>query len=303
MRESPALKMMSCSGDRGADLATATTSCRNCRTSACPPSRSTTLLDGCDVRSSSPRTRARPGAAIVALAPLVVDFRGVTRGTTAEPRPSLSVVPSDRAPGLMLGEGVDLPGDVELGAHVVVHAGTEVGAGARLLDHCVVGKPLALGAHSRAAREPAGPTLVGAGAVRARARWCWPAPPSGSRQRGGGSGARARARGDRRRERGGTRLGRGQRCTHRRPGTNSDERVCDRPFRDRGRCVRRSGGRYHQRSEGRPPRAGGGAARSHAPPRVPDRRRRRAASRCGGRRRPSWPPARWSPATCPRGRW
>ena len=79
----------------------------------------------------------------------------------------------------MLGEGVDLPGDVELGAHVVVHAGTEVGAGARLLDHCVVGKPLALGAHSRADPRAGRPDPRGRGRCGGlRARWCWPAPVS-----------------------------------------------------------------------------------------------------------------------------
>ena len=43
-----------------------------------------------------------------------------------QPRASLTVSlrPSDRAPGLLLGDGVELPDDVELGANVVVHAGT-----------------------------------------------------------------------------------------------------------------------------------------------------------------------------------
>jgi acetyltransferase-like isoleucine patch superfamily enzyme len=73
--------------------------------------------------------------------------------------------PSDRAPGLLLGEGVDLPDDAEVGAYVVVHAGTVLGAGCRLQDHAVVGKPLALGARSTASREAPPPARIGARAT------------------------------------------------------------------------------------------------------------------------------------------
>lgn len=73
--------------------------------------------------------------------------------------------PSDRAPGLMLGEGVDVPEDAEVGAYVVVHAGTLLGAGCRLQDHAVVGKPLALGARSTASRDAPPPARIGAGAT------------------------------------------------------------------------------------------------------------------------------------------
>ena len=72
---------------------------------------------------------------------------------------------SDRAPGLLLGAGVELPDDVELGGHVVIHAGTVVGAGARIQDGAVVGKPLALGPRSTAPRADPGPARVGAGAT------------------------------------------------------------------------------------------------------------------------------------------
>jgi UDP-2-acetamido-3-amino-2,3-dideoxy-glucuronate N-acetyltransferase len=71
--------------------------------------------------------------------------------------------PSDRAPGLLLGEGVELPDDVELGGHVVIHAGTVVGSGARFQDGAIVGKPVALGPRSRAPREPPPPAVVGEG--------------------------------------------------------------------------------------------------------------------------------------------
>jgi len=68
---------------------------------------------------------------------------------------------SDRAPGLLLGEGVELPDSVELGGNVVIHAGTVVGADARLQDGAVVGKPPALGPQSRAVREPPPPAVIG----------------------------------------------------------------------------------------------------------------------------------------------
>jgi UDP-2-acetamido-3-amino-2,3-dideoxy-glucuronate N-acetyltransferase len=70
---------------------------------------------------------------------------------------------SERAPGLLLGEGVTLPDDAVIGGNVVVHAGTVLGAGARLGDGCVVGKAPALGARSTASREQPAPAVLGAG--------------------------------------------------------------------------------------------------------------------------------------------
>ena len=73
--------------------------------------------------------------------------------------------PSELAPGLLLGEGVELPGDVELGGNVVIHAGTVVEAGARFQDGAIVGKPLALGPRSLASREALAGAVVGNGAT------------------------------------------------------------------------------------------------------------------------------------------
>ena len=73
--------------------------------------------------------------------------------------------PSERAPGLLVGEGVQIPDSAELGAGVIVHAGTAVGEGVTLQDGCVIGKPLALGPRSRAAREQPPPAVIGDGAV------------------------------------------------------------------------------------------------------------------------------------------
>jgi UDP-2-acetamido-3-amino-2,3-dideoxy-glucuronate N-acetyltransferase len=70
---------------------------------------------------------------------------------------------SDRGPGLLLGEGVELPADAVVGGNVVVHPGTVLGAGVRLGDGCVVGKPPTLGARSTSSREPPPPALLGAG--------------------------------------------------------------------------------------------------------------------------------------------
>jgi UDP-2-acetamido-3-amino-2,3-dideoxy-glucuronate N-acetyltransferase len=69
--------------------------------------------------------------------------------------------PSERAAGLLLGEGVELPDDATIGGNVVVHAGTLIGRGARLGDGCVVGKPPTLGARSTSSREEPGAALLG----------------------------------------------------------------------------------------------------------------------------------------------
>lgn len=78
---------------------------------------------------------------------------------------------SERAPGLLLGEGIELPADAVLGGNVVIHPGTVLGEGVRLGDNCVVGKPTTLAAGSSApGGDPGAASLgdgvsVGAGAV------------------------------------------------------------------------------------------------------------------------------------------
>jgi acetyltransferase-like isoleucine patch superfamily enzyme len=73
--------------------------------------------------------------------------------------------PSERAPGLLLGEGARVPESVEIGGNVVIHAGTVIGEGARLQDAVVVGKPLVLGPLSTASRETPPAAEIGAGAT------------------------------------------------------------------------------------------------------------------------------------------
>jgi UDP-2-acetamido-3-amino-2,3-dideoxy-glucuronate N-acetyltransferase len=46
----------------------------------------------------------------------------------------------ERAPGLLLGAGVQIGENVSFGAYVVVHAGTQIGAGCVIEDHVVLGK-------------------------------------------------------------------------------------------------------------------------------------------------------------------
>jgi UDP-2-acetamido-3-amino-2,3-dideoxy-glucuronate N-acetyltransferase len=78
---------------------------------------------------------------------------------------SAALSPSERAPGLLLGEGVELPESVRVGGNVIVHVGTVVGEDVVLQDGCVVGKPPALGPHSSSAAAAPPPTGVGAGAT------------------------------------------------------------------------------------------------------------------------------------------
>jgi UDP-2-acetamido-3-amino-2,3-dideoxy-glucuronate N-acetyltransferase len=73
--------------------------------------------------------------------------------------------PSDRAPGLLVGDGVEIPASAEIGGHVVIHAGTAIGAGVRIQDGAVLGKPVALGPRSKASREEPPPLVIGDGAI------------------------------------------------------------------------------------------------------------------------------------------
>jgi acetyltransferase-like isoleucine patch superfamily enzyme len=71
--------------------------------------------------------------------------------------------PSDRAPGLVLDDGVVLPHDIEIGANVVIHPGVEFGGEVRIQDGAIVGKPLVLSRTSSAQIRPGEPTSIGDG--------------------------------------------------------------------------------------------------------------------------------------------
>ena len=70
--------------------------------------------------------------------------------------------PDERAPGLLLGDDVQIGADVSFGAHVVVHAGTVLGDGCTIEDHVVLGKPPRLSERS-AARGAVGALRLGSG--------------------------------------------------------------------------------------------------------------------------------------------
>jgi acetyltransferase-like isoleucine patch superfamily enzyme len=67
---------------------------------------------------------------------------------------------SDRAPGLLLGDGVELPASVIIGGHVIIHAGTRVGERVRIQDAAVLGKPVVLGPRSSARRDAPAPLEI-----------------------------------------------------------------------------------------------------------------------------------------------
>jgi UDP-2-acetamido-3-amino-2,3-dideoxy-glucuronate N-acetyltransferase len=71
------------------------------------------------------------------------------------------LTPSDRAPGLVLGEEVAIGDGVVFGANVVVHDGVDLGAGCVIGDNAIIGKTPVLSARSSARREPASRLVLG----------------------------------------------------------------------------------------------------------------------------------------------
>jgi acetyltransferase-like isoleucine patch superfamily enzyme len=72
---------------------------------------------------------------------------------------------SDRAPGLVLGQGVELPDDAVIGANVVIRTGVVVGRGCTIGDGAVLGRLPTLGPGSSASREAPGPLILEPGAA------------------------------------------------------------------------------------------------------------------------------------------
>lgn len=73
--------------------------------------------------------------------------------------------PSDRALGLVVGDGVTLPASVTIGANVVIHPNTVLGEGCEIQDGAVLGKPPKLARHSAAAGAAVGALVLGEGVV------------------------------------------------------------------------------------------------------------------------------------------
>jgi acetyltransferase-like isoleucine patch superfamily enzyme len=74
------------------------------------------------------------------------------------------MTPSDLAPGLLLGAGVELGEGVEIGGHVVIHPGTRVGDRVTIEDGAVVGKSPRLSKSSSAPRDAPPAAVIGEGA-------------------------------------------------------------------------------------------------------------------------------------------
>lgn len=75
------------------------------------------------------------------------------------------VLPADDAHGLVLSPAAIVGDGVVFGAHVTVHGSTILGAGCRIQDGAVLGKPPALGPSSTAPREDLAALVVEAGAT------------------------------------------------------------------------------------------------------------------------------------------
>ncbi|HEX6781231.1 MAG TPA: DapH/DapD/GlmU-related protein [Solirubrobacterales bacterium] len=59
-----------------------------------------------------------------------------------------ALLPSDLAPGLLLGDGVSIGEGALIGGHVVIHSGVRIGPGARVGDHAQIRDGAVIGADS-----------------------------------------------------------------------------------------------------------------------------------------------------------
>ena len=123
---------------------------------------------------------------------------GCSRSCSARSTGAAVLRPSDRAPGLLLGEGVALPPTVELGGNVVIHEGTVIGGGGP--DPGRRDRRQAAGARARVHAPRASPAARRDRRGRHGLRRRGGGGRAPDRRRGGGRrpGARARARGGRR---------------------------------------------------------------------------------------------------------
>ena len=61
---------------------------------------------------------------------------------------SPALLPSDLAPGLLIGDKVSIGEEALIGGHVVIHSGVEIGPGARVGDHAQIREGAVIGAGS-----------------------------------------------------------------------------------------------------------------------------------------------------------
>jgi len=66
-----------------------------------------------------------------------------------------NLVPSELAPGLLIGEGVEIGEGVQIGGHVVIHSEARIGDGARIGDQAQVRRGATIGAGSLVGRGSA----------------------------------------------------------------------------------------------------------------------------------------------------
>jgi acetyltransferase-like isoleucine patch superfamily enzyme len=60
--------------------------------------------------------------------------------------PSSDLRPSDRAPGLLLGDDVEIGAGTIIGGHAIIHSGVRIGDGARIGDHAQIRDRARIGA-------------------------------------------------------------------------------------------------------------------------------------------------------------
>jgi acetyltransferase-like isoleucine patch superfamily enzyme len=70
----------------------------------------------------------------------------MTDATVRAFMPAAPLFPSDLAPGLLLGEDVEIGEEVLIGGHVVIHSEVRIGPGARVGDHAQIRDGAAIGA-------------------------------------------------------------------------------------------------------------------------------------------------------------
>ena len=77
---------------------------------------------------------------------------------------STQLVASDRAPGLFVAPGVEIPDDTEIAPHVTIYSGVELGRELSLEQGAIVGRPQQIDARSRSpVRDEGAPTVIGDG--------------------------------------------------------------------------------------------------------------------------------------------
>jgi UDP-2-acetamido-3-amino-2,3-dideoxy-glucuronate N-acetyltransferase len=72
----------------------------------------------------------------------------------------MTLLPSDRAPGLHVAQGVVVPDDAQIAPYVTIHAGVELGSGVSIDQGAIVGRPQHIDARSRSPRRADDETTV-----------------------------------------------------------------------------------------------------------------------------------------------